>query len=115
MGLPARDYFAAFALRVRALPFFRAAEPYRFLKHARQRASRRFLNDGARSSLPQYLQTSFSALDTARDDRADGRAAFLVFERSASFGSAATSVRMRLAKSRADERILRNSPKLAET
>jgi hypothetical protein len=62
------------------------------LKQARHRASRLFLNEGARSSLPQYLQTSFSALDTARDDCADRRAAFLVFERSASFGLAATSL-----------------------
>ncbi|HUO04088.1 MAG TPA: hypothetical protein VMU16_02715 [Candidatus Binataceae bacterium] len=31
------------------------------MKQARHRASRRFLKDGARSSLPQYLQTNFSA------------------------------------------------------
>jgi hypothetical protein len=41
------------------------------LKQARQRASRRFLKDGARSSLPQYLHTSFSAADTFRDDRGE--------------------------------------------
>jgi hypothetical protein len=39
------------------------------LKQARQRASRRFLNDGARSSLPQYRQTKFSPADFARDKR----------------------------------------------
>lgn len=32
------------------------------MKQARQRASRRFLNDGARSALPQYLHTNFSVL-----------------------------------------------------
>jgi hypothetical protein len=47
------------------------------LKHARHRASRLFLKDGARSSLPQYRQTNLSALDGIRDDR---RATFFVFE-----------------------------------
>jgi len=56
------------------------------LKQARQRASRRFLNDGARSSLPQYRQTSFSALDASLDDRRDARATLLVFERAPTFG-----------------------------
>jgi hypothetical protein len=52
------------------------------LKQARQRASRRFLKEGAKSSLPQYRQTSFSVLDVDRDDRGElvgafaGRAAF---------------------------------------
>jgi hypothetical protein len=55
------------------------------LKQARQRASRRFLKDGARSSLPQYLQTSFSALDLARDDRGE---AFAVVAARAAFGLA---------------------------
>jgi hypothetical protein len=48
------------------------------LKQVRQRASPLFLKDGARSSLPQYLQTSFSALDAARDDRGGRREAFVV-------------------------------------
>jgi hypothetical protein len=56
------------------------------LKQARHRASRCFLKDGARSSLPQYRQTSFSVLDAAADDRNSRRAAFLVFEVSAAFG-----------------------------
>jgi hypothetical protein len=60
------------------------------LKQARHRASRLFLKEGARSSLPQYLQTNFSALDAARDDRHGRRAAFLVFEARAAFGLAAT-------------------------
>jgi hypothetical protein len=65
------------------------AAPYRFLKQARQRASRLFLNEGATSSLPQYRQINFSAFCFARDDR-DGRlAAFLVFEAGAPFGLAA--------------------------
>jgi len=50
------------------------------LKQARHRASRRFLNDGARSSLPQYLQTNFSAADAARGDCGGRRAAFPLFE-----------------------------------
>jgi len=62
------------------------------LKQARHRASRRFLNDGARSSLPQYLQTNFSSLATARDDRGGLRAAFLGFEASAGVGVAATGL-----------------------
>jgi hypothetical protein len=52
------------------------------LKQARHRASRRFLNDGARSSLPQYLQTRFSVLEAARDDRGG----FVFFEARAAFG-----------------------------
>jgi hypothetical protein len=62
------------------------------LKQARQRASRRFLNDGARSSLPQYLHTNFSELDATLDDRAGCRTAFLVFEGGAAFGLAAAVV-----------------------
>jgi hypothetical protein len=58
------------------------------LKQARQRASRRFLKDGARSSLPQYLQTSFSVLDPARDDRGE---AFAVVAARAAFGLAPTA------------------------
>jgi hypothetical protein len=49
------------------------------LKQARHRTSRLFLKDGAKSSLPQYLQTSFSVLDAARDDRVGRRGAFVVF------------------------------------
>jgi hypothetical protein len=49
------------------------------LKQARHRASRLFLKHGARSSLPQYLQTSFTALDPTRDDRRGRRGTFLVF------------------------------------
>jgi hypothetical protein len=45
------------------------------------------LKDGARSSLPQYLQTSFSVMAAGRDAR--GRT-FLVFEVGAGFGSATT-------------------------
>jgi hypothetical protein len=60
------------------------------LKQARQRASRLFLKDGARSSLPQYLQTNFLALN-ARDDPSGRCAAFLVFERIVAFGLAATA------------------------
>jgi hypothetical protein len=58
------------------------------LKQARQRASRRFLKDGARSSLPQYRHTSFSALDPARDDRGE---AFAVVAARAAFGLAPTA------------------------
>jgi hypothetical protein len=54
------------------------------LKQARQRASRLVLNDGARSSLPQYRQINFSPSGFARDDRP-----LLVFEASAPFGLAA--------------------------
>jgi hypothetical protein len=50
------------------------------------------LNDGARSSLPQYLHTNFSALDAALDDRNGRRAACLVFEGGAAFGLAAAVV-----------------------
>jgi hypothetical protein len=57
------------------------------LKQARQRASRLFLKDGARSSLPQYRQTSFSVLDAARDNRGE---AFVVFAARAAFGLAPT-------------------------
>jgi hypothetical protein len=47
------------------------------LKQARHRASRRFLNDGAKSSLPQYLHTKAS--EVLRDVRFDGRAPFAPF------------------------------------
>jgi hypothetical protein len=57
------------------------------LKQARHLASRLFLNEGARSSLPQYLQTSFSVMAADRD--ACGLA-FLVFEVGVGFGSATT-------------------------
>jgi len=63
-----------------------AAEPYRCLKQARQRASHFFLNDGARSSLPQYRQINFSPFGFARDDRGGRPAAFLVFGAGAPFG-----------------------------
>jgi hypothetical protein len=59
------------------------------LKQARHRASRLFSKDGARSSLPQYLQISFSAVDSDRDNRGDRDETFLVFEDSAAFGLAA--------------------------
>jgi hypothetical protein len=58
------------------------------LKQARHRASRLFLKEGARSSLPQYLQTSFSVLDAARDDRGG---AFMIFAAGAAFGLAPTA------------------------
>jgi len=45
------------------------------LKRARHRASRRFLNDGARSSLPQYRQTSF-CVDFVRADLPGRRTSF---------------------------------------
>jgi hypothetical protein len=61
------------------------------LKQARHRASRLFLKDGARSSLPQYLQTSFSVLDAARDDRGGRCGAFVVFAACAAFGLASTA------------------------
>jgi hypothetical protein len=61
------------------------------LKQARHRASRLFLNEGARSSLPQYRQTSFSVLDAARDDRGGRRRAFVVFVARAAFGAASTA------------------------
>jgi hypothetical protein len=48
------------------------------------------LNEGARSSLPQYLQTNLPAFDVARVDGRDGCAAFLVFSAKAPFGLAAT-------------------------
>jgi hypothetical protein len=56
------------------------------LKQARHRASRRFLKDGARSLLPQYLHTSLSALVADRDFLAR---AFLAFEVGAVFASTA--------------------------
>jgi hypothetical protein len=56
------------------------------LKQARHRASRLFLKDGARSSLPQYLQTSFSVLDAGRDDRGGCSVAFVIFAALAAFG-----------------------------
>lgn len=70
------DYFLAFALPAFLALLDRAFEPYLDLKHARHRASRLFLKDGARSSLPQYLQTSLP--DWAFDDRLAGRASFAV-------------------------------------
>jgi hypothetical protein len=51
--------------------------------------SRLFLNDGARSSLPQYRQINFSPFGFARDDCGGRPAAFLVFEAGAPFGLAA--------------------------
>ena len=72
---------------MRASPLPRAAEPYRFLKQARHRASRLFLKDGARSSLPQDRQTSFSALAADRNVRV---LAFLAFEVRIAFALAAT-------------------------
>jgi hypothetical protein len=62
--------------RGRLLPLGRA---YRFVKQARHRASRRFLNDGARSSLPQYRQTSFPVTDAAFDDRSGHRGVLVAF------------------------------------
>lgn len=53
-----RDYFLAFALPAFLALLDRALKPYLDLKHDRHRASRLFLKDGARSLLPQYLQTS---------------------------------------------------------
>jgi hypothetical protein len=41
------------------------------LKQAQQRLSRLVLNDGARSSLPQYRQINFSPSGFARDDRVE--------------------------------------------
>jgi hypothetical protein len=70
------DYFLAFALPAFLAVLDRALEPYLDLKHARHRASRLFLKDGARSSLPQYLQTSLP--DWAFGDRLAGRAGFAV-------------------------------------
>jgi hypothetical protein len=55
------------------------------LKQARQRASRLFLNDDARSSLLQYRQINFSPFGFACDDRGGRLAAFLVFEAGAPF------------------------------
>jgi hypothetical protein len=49
------------------------------------------LKDGARSSLPQYLQTSFSALDAARDDCGDRCGAFVVLAAPPAFGLAPTA------------------------
>jgi hypothetical protein len=59
------------------------------LKQARQRVSRRFLNDGARSSLPQYRQINFSLLGLAPEDRIGRGTTFLIFERGVPFGLAA--------------------------
>jgi hypothetical protein len=72
------DYFLAFALSASLALLGRALEPYLDLKHARHRASRLFLKDGARSSLPQYLQTSLP--DWPFDDRLAGRAGFAVLD-----------------------------------
>jgi hypothetical protein len=72
------------------------------LKQARHRASRRCLNDGARSSLPQYRQTGFSVLDPARDGRGDRCGAFVVFAGRAFFGATPTRGS---AQSRAQARI----------
>jgi hypothetical protein len=49
------------------------------------------LNDGARSSLPQYRQINFSPSGFARDDCGGRPAAFLVFGAGAPFGLAARS------------------------
>ena len=85
---PRLNYLAAFVFRVSAVFLFCGAELYRFLKQARQRASRRFLKDGAKSSLPQYRQTSFSAPAVDRDDRGESVEAFA---RRAAFGAAPTA------------------------
>jgi hypothetical protein len=61
------------------------------LKQARHRASRRFLKDGAMSSLPQYRQITFSVLVAARDDRAGRRGVSAVFVARATFGLAPTA------------------------
>jgi hypothetical protein len=55
------------------------------LKQARQRASRRFTNDGARSSLLQYRHTNFFISDATRDDRG-GRTLLPAFVAGAAFG-----------------------------
>jgi hypothetical protein len=60
------------------------------LKQARHRPSRLFLKEGARSSLPQYLQTSVSVLDAARNDRRGRCGVFVVFAARAVFGVALT-------------------------
>jgi hypothetical protein len=44
------------------------------------------MKDDARSSLPQYLQTSFSELEAARDDCGDRGWVFIVFAARAAFG-----------------------------
>jgi len=44
------------------------------------------LKDGARSSLPQYLQTKFSTFDAARDERGGRGPAFVGFAARAAFG-----------------------------
>ena len=56
----------------------RPTEPYRFLKQARHLASRRFLNEGERSSLPQYRHISLSSFAAPRAD-CRGCPIFLVF------------------------------------
>jgi hypothetical protein len=61
------------------------------LKQARQRVSRLLMKDGARSSLPQYRQTNFSAVDVARADCGGRREALLVFTGCAGFCLAATA------------------------
>jgi len=58
------------------------------LKQARQRASRRFLKEGVRSSLPQYRQTSFSVMLVDSDDRGES---FVAFAGRAVFGAAPTA------------------------
>jgi hypothetical protein len=58
------------------------------LKQARQRASRLFWNDGARSSLPQYLQSNFGCLD----ERAGRPGVFLIRFALAVFGLAAADL-----------------------
>lgn len=70
------DYFLAFVLPAFFALLDRALEPYLDLKHVRHRPSRLFLNDGARSPLPQYLQTSLP--DRPFDDRLAGHAGFAV-------------------------------------
>jgi hypothetical protein len=47
------------------------------------------MNDGARSSLPQYRQINFWSFGFARDDRGGRPAAFLIFEAGVPFGLAA--------------------------
>jgi hypothetical protein len=46
------------------------------------------LKDGARSSLPQYLQTSLFVLDASRDDCGGRRGIFVVFAARAALGAA---------------------------
>jgi hypothetical protein len=58
------------------------------------------MKDGARSSLPQYRQTNFSAVDVARADCCGRREALLVFTGCAGFGWAATAFLVDCAVSR---------------